>query len=421
MLAVAVVATVLGVFGAASAAGAAAPTISGFSPSSGSVGTSVTITGTGFTGATAVAFNGTSTSFTISRSTRIKAIVPSGARTGPITVTTPSGTATRSGFTVTGSAPTIGSFSPSSGSVGTSVTITGTGFAGATAVAFNGSSASFSVNSSTRISATVPSGAGTGPITVNGPGGSATGVGSFTVTPAARLAYRYMTNSGSDPATVAANGFNVLDVTSQALADLLPAGTRGLVWVGDYDNTSCSWEVSDAALRSELTAEPGDAKVAGYFFSDEPDPHACPNAPAQHKARSGLIHLLDPGKPTVLLADSNSGQASLDQMPLWKGAADYVALDPYPCYQHKPCNYAWIDSIINAADQAGLSYWGVAQAFSDSTWRWPTNAELTHMLSQWAASRESGYMTFAWTWAGNNLSSQPGLLDALQQFNGSIS
>ncbi len=236
--------------------------------------------------------------------------------------------------------------------------------------------------------------------------------------PKTPLPYRYMISSSGNVKLVAANGFNVLDVTSQALADLLPAGTRGLVWVGDYDNTSCSWEVSDAALRSELTAEPGDAKVAGYFFSDEPDPHACPNAPAQHKARSGLIHLLDPGKPTVLLADSNSGQASLDQMPLWKGAADYVALDPYPCYQHKPCNYAWIDSIINAADKAGLSYWGVAQAFSDSTWRWPTNAELTHMLSQWAASRESGYMTFAWTWAGNNLSSQPGLLRVLKTFNG---
>jgi len=27
-------------------------------------------------------------------------------------------------------------------------------------------------------------------------------------------------------------------------------------------------------------------KVFGYFFSDEPDPFACPNAPAQHKARS---------------------------------------------------------------------------------------------------------------------------------------
>ncbi len=231
------------------------------------------------------------------------------------------------------------------------------------------------------------------------------------------LAYRFMYNSDSDPASVAAAGFNLIDVGSKWYADLVPAGTRALVWVGDYDNATCTWEVSDSALSSEVTSMVGDAKVAGFFFSDEPDPNACPNAPSQHKARSALIHAIDPNTLTVMVMDANSGQASLDQIPLWVGAADYVGLDPYPCYQGKPCNYAWIDSIITAADNAGLSYWGVAQAFNDSTWRWPTPDEETHMLSQWAASNATGYMTFAWTWAGNSLSGQPALLAALQQFN----
>src|SRR5207245_685954 len=52
-------------------------------------------------------------------------------------------------------APTISSFSPTSGNVGTSVSIGGTNFTGATSVKFNGQSASFSVVSSTSISATV--------------------------------------------------------------------------------------------------------------------------------------------------------------------------------------------------------------------------------------------------------------------------
>jgi hypothetical protein len=51
---------------------------------SGPVGTSVTITGTGFTGATAVTFNGTPASFTVDLSTQITAKVPAGATDGPI-------------------------------------------------------------------------------------------------------------------------------------------------------------------------------------------------------------------------------------------------------------------------------------------------------------------------------------------------
>jgi hypothetical protein len=118
-----------------------------------------------------------------------------------------------------------------------------------------------------------------------------------------------------------------------------------------------------------------------------------------------------------MVMDSNSGRQSLDEIPLWVGAADYVGLDPYPCYLGKPCNYAWIDSIINAADKTGLPYWGVVQAFDDSTWRWPTPDEERHMLAQWRASKASGYMTFAWAWAGRKLSSQPRLLDVFRRFN----
>jgi hypothetical protein len=77
--------------------------------------------------------------------------------------------------------PTITSFTPTSGSVGTSVTISGTNFTGATAVRFNGMSASFTVSSATAIQATVPSGATTGAISMTMPGGTATSASSFTV------------------------------------------------------------------------------------------------------------------------------------------------------------------------------------------------------------------------------------------------
>jgi IPT/TIG domain len=82
---------------------AAAPTITSFSPTSGLVGTTVTINGAGFTGATLVKFAGTSATFVINSDTKITTTVPTGASTGRISVTTPSGSATSSKvFTVTG-------------------------------------------------------------------------------------------------------------------------------------------------------------------------------------------------------------------------------------------------------------------------------------------------------------------------------
>jgi hypothetical protein len=230
--------------------------------------------------------------------------------------------------------------------------------------------------------------------------------------------YRYIYNSSSDQAGAAFNGWNLLDVGSKSAADALPAGTRGLVWVGDYAKPpDCSWEMSDGDLAAEVRDAIGDPKVAGYFFSDEPDPDACPTAVADHKARSALIHSLDPNKFTVMVADMNSDQASLDQIPLWKAAATYVGLDPYPCRPNEPCTYSWIRQVIAAADAAGLSYWGVTQAFNDDNWRWPRPWEESRMLALWAASKQRGYMTFAWTWQNNDLTSQPALLRVLRQYN----
>jgi hypothetical protein len=165
----------------------AAPAITSFSPTSGAVGSSVTITGSGFTGATGVTFNGTAAATpTVVSDTQITATVPSGATTGTITVTAPGGTATSStSFTVTTStvgAPTITSFTPTSGLPGTQVTITGTNLDGATAVTFNGvSAAAYQVDSPTQITATAPSGAKNGPISVTTPAGTATSSTSFRV------------------------------------------------------------------------------------------------------------------------------------------------------------------------------------------------------------------------------------------------
>lgn len=156
------------------------PTVTSFQPPGGTVGKSVTITGSGFTGATAVTFDGVAASFTVTSDTSITATVPNGALTGPIAVTTPGGTATSAtNFLVR---PKITSFTPTSGPVGTQVHISGSAFTGATQVTFNGLSASFTVLSYSKISATVPVGATTGPIGVATNGGTGKSKRNFTVT-----------------------------------------------------------------------------------------------------------------------------------------------------------------------------------------------------------------------------------------------
>ncbi|WP_411575149.1 IPT/TIG domain-containing protein [Streptomyces fradiae] len=158
-----------------------APVVSSVTPAQGPVsgGTTVVITGTGLTGATAVRFGPTNAvAYTVNSSTRITAVTPAGS-TGavPVTVTSPSGTSNATVlFTYTSAAPTVTGVSPRSGSTngGTVVTVTGTHFSGATRVRFGSVSApSFTLVSSTQITAVSPPGpAGSVPVTVTTPAGT---------------------------------------------------------------------------------------------------------------------------------------------------------------------------------------------------------------------------------------------------------
>jgi hypothetical protein len=159
------------------------PTVTGVSPGSGpsTGGTPVTITGTGFTGATAVNFgSGNAATFSVANDTTITATAPPNAKLGAvdITVTTPGGTSatsTADQFTfVTPPPPTVTAVTPNAGPGLTSVSIEGTNFSGAIAVDFAGNSSAFTVDSPTQITATAPSSTSTGAvdITVTTPGGT---------------------------------------------------------------------------------------------------------------------------------------------------------------------------------------------------------------------------------------------------------
>ena len=168
----------------------AAPSIASFSPISGPVGQVITLTGTNFSStasANRVNFGGTTAVPNSSTSTQIVVPVPTGAATGPITVTVAGLTgSSATPFTVT-PPPTITSFSPSTGPVSLSVTIAGTNFSStssANTVKFNGTTASPTSATSTQIVVPVPRAATTGPITVAVGTAVASSAASFTVTPA---------------------------------------------------------------------------------------------------------------------------------------------------------------------------------------------------------------------------------------------
>jgi uncharacterized repeat protein (TIGR03803 family) len=149
---------------------------------SGKVGKTIEVLGQGFTGTSAVSFNGTSATFKAVSDTYLTTTVPSGATTGFVTVTTPSGKLTSNKqFRVT---PVVLNFSPASGPVGTPVTLTGNSLTQTTKVAFGGvQTTNFSIDSDAQVTATVPTGAKTGLIAITTAGGTARSTGSFTVTP----------------------------------------------------------------------------------------------------------------------------------------------------------------------------------------------------------------------------------------------
>ena len=146
------------------------PTITSFAPTSAIAGSTITLTGTNFTGATKVSFAGIDAiSYTVVSSTTITALVPSG-QSGTVTVITPGGSASLSGYIAL---PKILSFTPLQGTEGTIITISGTSLSGTTAVSVGGVNVkSFAVGASTSITAVVAAGA-SGDVLVTKTGGSA--------------------------------------------------------------------------------------------------------------------------------------------------------------------------------------------------------------------------------------------------------
>jgi hypothetical protein len=231
------------------------PVVANVSPNSGPAagGTSVTVTGSGFTSASAINFGSTASPlYTVNSDTSITATAPAGTGTVDVTVTTPNGTSPTSSvdtYTYLAPVPTVSGISPTSGPVtgGTVVTITGNGLAGETTVSFGANPGVIGSVSNTSITVTAPAGAsGTVDVTVTTPGGTSATVPTdhFTYGPAVTgLSPQNGPSAGGTVVTITGNGFtgttgvnfganagtNVTVNSNTSVTATSPAGTVGTV------------------------------------------------------------------------------------------------------------------------------------------------------------------------------------------------
>jgi len=261
------------------------PVVTSFTPGSAGMGTTVTITGANFTGATTVSFGGVPASaFTVVSDNTITAVVGAGA-SGDVAVTTAGGPGVLPGFTYTG--PSITSFTPTSGTLGNTITITGTNFTGATAVNFGGvAAASFTVLSPTTITAVLGAGypgnvsVTTGKGTATLPGFTYTGPIISSFSPVAGNTGTVVTIRGLNFTGTTAVSFGGMPAASFSVVSptvitaVVGSGASGVVAVttptgpGARDGFTFSTTLPIIAAVTPLAGMPGDVvTITGSNFS----------------------------------------------------------------------------------------------------------------------------------------------------------
>jgi gliding motility-associated-like protein len=237
------------------------PTISTFTPASAAQGEIVTITGTGFTFASAVSFGGTAAAtFTVVSDTEIAAEIGSGT-SGTITVTTPGGIITVPGFAFI-PAPTISAFTPTSAAQGDAVTIEGTNFTDASAVSFGGTAAtSITVISSTEISATVGFGS-SGDISITTAGGTVTSAGFEFIAAPTVSSFSPLSASPGDTVTIIGTNF------TDAILVTFGGTTATFMTVSDTEIIAI---VGDGSSGEVAVTTPGGTFSLGGFILLKPE------------------------------------------------------------------------------------------------------------------------------------------------------
>ncbi len=220
----------------------------------------------------------------------------------------------------------------------------------------------------------------------------------------------------SGPASaILAGGFNLADVSSVSALNALPAGQRGLVWVGANVGAT-------DAFKTFVRSFAGNPKLFGFRLGDEPDitgKYKTRTDPAAYMAECDYIHANVPGAKTFTTL-MDMGQYSA---PSFMGTYNYAnthidlfGIDPYPVristtgVTTYDINY--IDRSVKAALASGIELARIVpvfQAFGGGTWsiytdnlaggyKFPTPAQMTEMFARWASLVPNPEFDFAYIW-----------------------
>ncbi len=204
-------------------------------------------------------------------------------------------------------------------------------------------------------------------------------------------------------------GFNLADVSSRRELDLLPEGTKGLVWVGQCDGVTAQFESVVGAVIDH-------PKAFGFYLMDDPDPTGrwrkkCDAA--NLRAEADWIHSRRPDAVTFI-ALMNLGASDRPQFsPEYRPEISHVDLfgvAPYPCRtEWRQCDYDMIDRFVRAIEAAGISADRIVptfQTFGGGAWRTdsgggyrlPSSSEMHAMFERWDRFVPAPVFDYAYSW-----------------------
>jgi hypothetical protein len=204
-------------------------------------------------------------------------------------------------------------------------------------------------------------------------------------------------------------GFNLAEVTSVSALDTLPAGVKGLVWVGQCGGV-------DAPFLETVRAYAGNRNLFGFYLMDDPDPtgwYSVRCAAADLKANADWIHANMPGAMTFILL-MNMGSSAAPSFPdAYKPANSHIDLfgfSPYPCRTElNRCDFNMIDRYVAAAEASGIprsKMVPVYQAFGGGDWSdggggryvLPTVGQEREILARWDALVPTAAFDYTYSW-----------------------
>lgn len=204
-------------------------------------------------------------------------------------------------------------------------------------------------------------------------------------------------------------GFNLADVNSVGEINALPAGAKGLVWLGQCGGV-------DADFLKTVRPYLGNPNLFGFYLMDDPDPvgrhaRACPAD--NLKAEADWVHANAPGAKTfILIMNEGSSKA-----PSFAGSyipasshVDLFGFAPYPCRTETGhCDVDMIDRYVAAAVAAGIprpAIVPVYQAFGGGDWAddqggrylLPTVGQEQEMMARWRTLVPEAEFDYVYSW-----------------------